>query len=286
VKRRECIGSLALSLLAACTSQLRQFDLNDRPLTCEQANQYAYRTLQVMGFAITEFEPAASGQPGTLRGWREHYDGTQRVTVAIACSGATAGVTASEDGRFVGLLEFKRGFYMTFTSLVSQAQANAAASAAEAQRPLEQRRTQGLQVLLQPVHGLGAKLDLGLDLAAGGVLPVSVTIMNVSARRYTLAPEDIVLVRRDGTRVHALAAAAAAAQVARALRQAAGDAAPDVDAAAIKTRLESRLFSSRSVAANETVSGYLYFPLAAYVKGRVVLEDVESEESEGVMVEF
>jgi len=286
VKRRECLGSLALSLLAACTSQLRQFDLNDRPLTCEQANQYAYRSIQVMGFAITEFEPAAIGRPGTLRGWREHYDGTQRVTVAITCAAATAGVIASEDGRFLGQLEFKRGFYMTFTSLVSQAEANAAAATAEEQRPLEQKRAQGLQVLLQPVHGLGAKLDFDLDLAAGGVLPVLVTIVNVSSRRYTLNQEDIVLVEKDGTRVHALAAGAAAAQVGRALRQAAGDAAADVDDAAIKARLESRLFRSRSVTANETVSGYLYFPLAGYVKGRVVLEDVESEESEGVMVEF
>ncbi len=100
---------------AACTPPIRQFDLENQTLTCEHVNQYAYKTLRSMGFTITQFEPAAVQRPGTLRGSRDEH-GTQSVTVIITCTGTTAAVDASEDGRYLGQIEFKRDFHVGFTA--------------------------------------------------------------------------------------------------------------------------------------------------------------------------
>ncbi len=273
--------------LAACTPPVRQYALNDQQLTCPQANDYSYRTLQGLGFAITTFEPAAIGRPGRIRGSREER-GTQNVTVTITClPSGSASIDASEDWRWLGQVDFKRAFYMAFTAVAAQTSIREAAVREEAQRPPEQKKQKGLRVQLEPVAGLGAKLDFDLDLAAGGVLPVRVTINNASTRSYRFDPGDVVLIQRDGTRVHPLALGEAVERVAAAQRQQNNGAqAAPADDAGIARRLEGRLLRAHAVAANQQLSGYLYFPLGTYAKGRVTLEDQESEEAEGVVVEF
>jgi hypothetical protein len=96
-----------------------------------------------------------------------------------------------------------------------------------------------------------------------------------------------VLAQKDGTRVHPIAVADAARRVADALHQQASgtDAAP-LDSAAITQRLEAHQLTSHSIPANQTVKGYLFYPLAQYTKGRITLEDQASEEEEGFVVEF
>lgn len=282
-----CAGLLLA--LAACVLPVRQFDLKNQQLTCEQANEYSYRTLQGMGFTITGFESAAAGRSGTIHGTREEQGqgGTQNVTLTVTCGGSAADIDASEDGKFLGQLEFKRGFYMAFTATAAQAAVSAAVAREQAERPLEQKKVKGLQVLLEPVRGLAAKLDFDLDLAAAGVLPVSVTINNFSTRTYNFDPADIVLAQKDGTRVHSMTVADAVQRVAEAQRQkAAGSEAVPPDSADITRRLQQRLLTGHSVFANQIVKGYLFYPLAPYVKGRVTLEDQESEEAEGFVVEF
>ncbi len=262
---------------------IRQFDLKNQALTCAQANEYAYRSLQNMGFSIIAFDPAGVGRAGDLHGTREDRGSTQKVTVTIACTGSGADIVASEDNRWVGLLDFKRGFYFAFTATVAQASVTAAAAREEAERPLDQKKRKGLQVALEPLPGASAKLEFDFDLAAARILPLRVTINNVTTRVYALDPSDIVLIQADGTRVHPLPIAASAQQVADAMR---GSEAASMDVAAIGRQLQMRLLQTHSVPANQTVSGFLYYPLAAYVKGRVSLEDQASEESEGFLVEF
>ena len=126
--------------------------------------------------------------------------GTETATVAITChKSGGADINASQDHAFLGQTEFKRGFYMSFTGIVSQEEGQAAAAQAEAARPFEEKQRKGLQVWLRPVPGLGSKLDFNLDLEAGGVLPVLVTVNNVTTRTYTMEPSDVVLIaeRRD-----------------------------------------------------------------------------------------
>lgn len=276
-----------LSTALSCTPPVRQYALKDQKLTCARANDYSYRTLRSMGFAISAFEPAAVGHPGTIHGSRQEW-GAQNVTVTITCrSDGTADINASEDGRLLGQIDFKRGFYMAFTGVAAQAAVTEAAAREEAQRPLEQKKTKGLRVLLQPVAGQGAKLDFALDLAADGILPVRVAINNASARSYSLDPDDVALIQRDGTRVHPLPIDEVVERVAAAERaKSDGTAAAHTDSADIAQRLRDRLLQTRAISPNQQLSGYLYFPLGTYTKGRVTLEDQESEEAEGFVVEF
>jgi hypothetical protein len=288
-RRAACRGLACAVLIAglgACSFPVRQFDLKHQQLTCEQANEYAYHTLQTMGFTITRFEPAAAGRPGTIRGTREEQ-GTQNVTVKVTCGRGDAEIDASEDGKFLGQLEFKRGFYLAFTATAAQAAVSAAVAREQAERPLAQKNVKGLQVLLEPVGGLGAKLDFDLDLAAAGVLPVRVTINNFTTRTYIVDPTDIVLAQKDGTRVGPMTVAETAQRIEDAgSREASGSEAAVPDTAEVTRRLQARLLRGHTVSANQIVKGYLFYPLAAYVKGRATLEDQESEETEGFVVEF
>jgi len=269
-------------LFVSCTPPIRQFDLNSQALTCEQANDYALRTLQALGFTLTAFEPAAIGRVGILRGTRDEH-GVQNVTVDVTCRANNVDVDASEDGKLLGRLEFKRAFYLSFTSIVQQAQITDAAARQAALHPQLERKGPGLRVLLQPVPGPAAKLDFDVDLAAAGVLPVRVTIANGTSRIYRFDATDVVLMQKDGTRIRPLSVEETAQRVATAPRPA--DAvAPDT--AAVTQRLRQRALGGDSVASNQTIKGYVFFPLGTYVKGRVSLEDQATEESEGFVVEF
>ncbi|MFI5399146.1 MAG: hypothetical protein ACHQ9S_26750 [Candidatus Binatia bacterium] len=273
-------------LLQACTPPVRQYGLKEQKLTCEQANSYSYRTLQGMGFTITAFEPAQMGRSGKIHGVRDERGSAQSVTVAITCNPGTTDIDASEDNRFLGQLDFKRAFYLAFTGMAVQTTVVEAAAREEAQRPLEQKRQKGLRVLMEPVAGLGAKVDFDLDLAAGQVLPVRVTINNATSRTYALDPGDIVLIQQDGTRVHTMPVDEAAQHVADAARQQTGNQAASPGASVIAQQLRKRLLNSSSILPNQLVEGYVFFPVGTYAKGRISLTDQESEEAEGFVVEF
>jgi hypothetical protein len=271
-----------LSALAACTPPIRQFDLDNQALTCEQANDYSLRTLQAMGFTVTAFQPAAVGRAGRLRGTREER-GTQNVTVEVTCSGTSVDIDASEDGKLLGQLEFKRGFYLSFTGIAQAAAVTEAEQRAAALRPAAERQGTGLRVLIEPVRGQAARLDFDVDLAAAGVLPVRVTITNGTSRTYRFDPADIVLVQKDGTRVHPLSLDDTAQRVVTAPR-AADAAAPD--SRVLTQQLLEHALDGDTIAAAQSLKGYLFFPLGRYVKGRVSFEDQATEENEGFVVEF
>jgi len=282
---RRLACSALLWLTAACAFPVRQFDLNDRPFDCKQANRYAYFTLRSMGFSLLALEPATVDRPGSMHGYRKTETGTETATVAIVChKEGGADINASQDNTFLGQVEFKRGFYMSLTGVVSQEEGEAAAAQAEAARPFEEKQHKGLQVWLRPVPGVGSKLDFDLDLDAGGVLPVLVTINNVTTHNYRLELDDVVMIAGDGTRVAPLALTDAAQRVAAAAAHAPHGSAPALGA--VTRELESHLFTGRRVEPKQRLSGYLYYPVAPYTKGRAVLEDTASEESEGFVVEF
>lgn len=270
-------------LSAACAVPGRQFELRDRPLDCAQANRYAYFALRSMRFTLTALEPAKPGHPGRMRGTRRTGSGTETASVTITCHpNGTADVVATQDRTLVTPVEFKRGFYMSFSGVVSEEEGAAAAAQAEAARSLEEKQRKGLQVSIRPVPGVGSKLDFDVDIAAGGVLPVLVTINNVTARAYTMTPNDLVLIRDDGARVPPMPVQAAAERVANApVQRAAGR-----DLAAVAAELQGRLLTVRAVAAEQRASGYLYYPAGEYIKARVVVEETASGETEGFVVEF
>jgi hypothetical protein len=276
-------GALVTSV-AGCTPPIRHYDIRDRPLTCAQANTYTLRTLQSMGFTLTAFQPAADGRPGVARAWRAER-GAQTVRVDITCAGGRADVLADEEGKWLNQIEFRRGFHDSFDGVVALAEANEQAARAAAARG-DSRAAHGLRVLLEPVPGPAAQLDFEMDFQPAGVLPVRVTIDNGTERLYRLAPEAVVLVDAAGARVRPLALD----DVVRRLRDApvpTGSSAPaGGDAGAIAARLRDKALVATEVGARQQTVGFLFFPAATYVKGRVSLEDVESEEAEGVVVEF
>jgi hypothetical protein len=133
------------------------------------------------------------------------------------------------------------------------------------------------------VRGQEAKLDFEVDLAAAGVLPVRVTVANRTKHGYRLDPGEVRLTRADQERIAPLGVGAAAARVAGAKAQASAGAPTEAQAREI---LEHHLFTAVTIDPGAHVSGYLYFPLAEYLRGRVVLTERESEEDEGFLVEF
>jgi len=276
--------------LAACTTPLQQFELRDRPLSCEDANQVSYKTLRAMGFTLTAFEPAKPGKPGVLKGFRQRSGPDaerQNVTVDIECAPTGVSVDAHEDYALLDQIEFKRGFYHSFTNIVSMTAADEAMEEridAGTAPPSQQRND--LQVLVEPIRGHEAKLYFDIDLAAGGILPLRLTMNNRTANRYRLNPDEIRLTRKDRKRVSSLTPAQAAARVVAARLPGGGEPVTNASLDAVTKRLRDELFAAAAVEPGENLSGYLYFPLGDYQRARVVVIEDRSGESEGFMVEF
>jgi len=283
-------GLAALLLLAgaACNPPIKQFELRDQALSCEDANRLTYRTVEAMRFKVGEFQPATPGQPGIIKASRSKGSGdaTQSCTVRIACTPTGADVDASEDGAWLNEMEFKRAFHHAFLNVVSmhggQQQLDQQILAGTA--PASQQR-RDLKIVVEPAAGAAAKLDFPFDLAAAGVLPVRIAISNLTAHAYTLDPSAIRLARADGERVAALAPADAAALIAAA-PAAAGQSGMAPSRAAAADALALRQFSATTIAPGTEREGFLYFPLAEYRSARVVVTDSDTGEDEGVRVEF
>lgn len=281
---------VALLALCACNPPIKQFELRDQTLSCEEANQFSYKTLRAMGFTLTAFEPAQPGRAGVLKGHRQRA-GTQpyrqSVTVDIECTPTGTSIDAHEDFTLLDQLEFKRGFYHSFTNIVSMTAADQALEEridAGTAAPSQQRHD--LQVLVEPVRGHEAKLYFDIDLAAGGILPLRLTVNNRTSHRYRLEPGEIRLTGKDRKRVPSLTPARAAARVVEAREPKTGEPVTTVSLEAVTDRLRDELFVADAVEPGERLSGYLYFPLADYQRARVVVVEDHSGESEGFMVEF
>ena len=280
---------LCAVIMSGCTAPIKQYGLTNLAISCDEANRFTYETLSNLGFTVSAFTPAKMGQRGEAKGTREATEGlpAQNVTVSIDCQPTGTAVDAREDGKLLGQLEFKRAFYISFTA----AQSTEARRAEMAQRiaegkaaPVAQR--QALQVLIRPVRGQAARLDFEIDQAAGGVLPVRIHISNPTDRRYKLTPDDIQLNRRDRTRVAPLATAEAAALVGNAKLAGSGGPVTSMSADVITQLLDGKRLIATRVGPHSEVTGYLYFPLADYVRARAVLTEEDSDEAEGFVVEF
>jgi hypothetical protein len=266
--------------LAACTPPVRQFALKDQPLSCEQANRYALDSLTALGYTVSRFTPATPGGPGVLGGATN--DGAKSATVTITCSGAGPTIEASEDGKLLGQIDFKRAFYLAFTGRMTQQGALAKVAQQQAALPLAERKQQGVEVLVTPMPGMEARLDFATDLTAAGVLPVRVVIHNRTEHRYRIDPLEIVLVRSDSERVRPLTLAAVLERV-----KMAPITDPSADnITALPRQLEAKQFTTTEMRRDSAAEGYLFYPLGTYRNARVLATEAESDETEGFVVEF
>ena len=131
-----------------------------------------------MGFAITVLEPAEVGGPAD-RGGGKRGD-MQSVTVAITCNAGTTDIDASQQSlsRTGGL---QTRLLPAFTVWCRERRGPETAAREEAQRPPEAKNQKACGCS-DAVAGLGAKVDFDLDLVAGRILPVCVTINNATVR--------------------------------------------------------------------------------------------------------
>lgn len=279
----------ATALLAACATPLQQYALNDLRLSCDEANRTTYKALTVMGFTVSAFTPAAMGRSGEAKGVRESRTvdgGAENVTVSIACGPTGAAVDAHADGKLLGQVDFKRAFFLSFTATQHMDERRremnekvAAGTAPASQEP------QGLQVLVEPVRGQASKLDFEMDMAAAGILPVRVRVMNATTRAYRIVSGDVQLVRHDRTRIAPMSVAEAVARLAR-TTDANGKPLTLLSEAELTDRLGKASFTTTGIGARSDTSGYLYYPLGDYLRARVLVTDTASEEAEGFAVEF
>jgi hypothetical protein len=277
-ERRGPAALLAL-LLAACAPSYRQFDLRDQPLSCDEANRLAWRTLTAMRFRVTALEPAAPGRRGVIGAERTTADGTRTVTVAIECEPGGVTLRASEGRGWSQQAAVKRAFHHTFLNVRANREREAAADARllAGTAPTSEQRGD-LRVLVHPMRGQASRLDFPFDLEDAGVVPVHVEITNLSGRGYALAADEVRLVRRDRSRATALTAAETAARIA-----AAGLAATEQSTAVVERR---QLATEEEVPPGTRRAGYLYFPLGEYVGARLTFVDQTTGELEGVRIDF
>lgn len=274
-------------LLSACTTPLSHYDIKDQPLSCDEANRTAYEALRAMGFQITTFEAAVPGRDGVLRGTSNEGGEERSATVSIECTPTGANVNASEDNKWLRQLEFKNGYYLNFQAQLALAerQREQAAKKASGELAASQQRND-LQVTVEPIVGLAAKLDFDLDLAAGGVLPMKIAVRNPTDRTYQLDPDQIRLTRTDRERVEPISPDTAAARMVAARVSGKNEPVTPLSQAAIADRLRLHLLPAEKLRPGAEVKGYVFFPTGDYTRARVVLTEEETEESEGFVVEF
>jgi hypothetical protein len=286
--RRFAAVLVVLAVVGACTPPIKQYQIKDETLACDDANRLAHDSLISMGFRITQFDPALAGQQGMLKGERKTNGGeAQRAKVRINCTGAGVSLDAEEEGKWVGQADFKRGFFMSFVSTREMAAQRAEMEAKMAARALPPSLQRGdVRLLLEPVLGPSTKLDFGFNLYAADVLPLRVRMDNLTERAYRLDPGEIRLTRADRARVGAMSVEDAAARVVEARDPETGRPLTPLSREEIVERLRQNLFVARRLAPGSNAHGFLYFPAAEYTRGRVVLTEEESGETEGAVVEF
>jgi len=306
-RHRLWAACLVLALASGCATAKavsRGYTINTPDMTCDEANRYVQQALTGMDLKITEFRKARVGTPGYAAA-EGRYDGS----VAIACN--TDGVRIVPDQRgFSTTREFERGVFLSIigrgdlvveregrysTGMLhkrQQAQATEesdSANDAEGAPPGDVPAPEGgVEVQLELVRGFATVLDFEANVAAAGILPVKVTILNSTSRSYDFDPAKVVLRRGDSSTVDPLGARKAVDL----LRQKAGsgekaeDGSELGDIQAASGVIPEREIKAARLKPGARAEGYLYFPDGEYARARVTMTDVATGETEAFLVEF
>jgi hypothetical protein len=234
----------------------RYLRMDEKGLTCGEAYQIAIAAVGRMNYAIDSSTKPTPGSPGVITATHTEGTTTRGLMVQVFCTSLGAAIEAKTDQGGLAELNFPAQFRRSFES------------AAVNRVPQRQPAESGLDVLLTPERGNPP--ELGIDVSAIGVLPVSVRISNRSARVYGFRVKDVVLKTDDGARSRPLGIQDISAQLSPA----------DTD------RLRQKALADRDIQAGETMTGFLFFPFKAYARARVVLTDRASDEPEGFSIEF
>lgn len=245
---------LVVALLATGCPTPKQYREVRPGLSCERATRVAYRTLQELGYTVTELVPATPETDGSIVGTKTRRDGKLTTgRVRIECDAEGAELIPIEDS-IAPDYEFSRAFGYSFKSLVQSP---------DVEVP---RAEQGLEVLVDALTVHDAVLELGGPATVGGAVPVRVTIRNHTDRAVAVDPRRVDLVGPDGEPTPPLAGQA----LEQALAPGAGGA-----------RVRQEPLPARRVGPRTTLTGFLVYPPGEYREAQINIEDVETGETEG-----
>jgi hypothetical protein len=249
---------LLLAALAAGCPASPRYEVARPGLECDRAVRVARRTLDELGYTITEMiEPRGPGVSGQITGTKRMPDGrTTTGRVRINCTASGAQLQPVEDS-LVPNFEFSRAFGYSFTTLVQRP---------DVETPMVEA---GVQPLLEALDVYEQRLDLGGDAVQSGTQLMRLTIRNGTDRAVAVGPADLSLVGADGAATPPLTGASAQAALA---------------AGAAGERVRRDLLSRPlKVPPKTTAVRFLLFPAGTYGQARVSIEDIETGERDGVV---
>lgn len=304
---------LLLGLVVGCVTPISKgYEIHTADLTCEEANRQAYAAVIEMGMEITSFRPAKTGAPGSISAARSGERGKLGGDVTIRCDDGEISIVSNQSGGPLSDKEFERGVFLgvagrTGLEVVREGryatgemkrrerEPTGAAATGETTTPSPERTgaasttspssapAGGLTVEMELLRGFASILDFEADLGGGGVLPVKVVIVNGTRRAYDFEPGAIVL-RPVGERTQVPPLSADEAH--ERLTRAATGGAELGDVAAAGRMLREKALAGGRLAPGSTRTGFVYYPLGDYERGRVLMTDVATGEAEGFAVDF
>ena len=247
------VGAGVLLASGGCAG--RYIRIEEKGLTCAEAQQIAITAVRRMNYTIETATNPLPGAPGMIIGSITEGTTKRGLLVQVFCTSIGASIEAKTDQGGLADLNFPAEFRRSFEV------------AAAARPPLRKAAESGVDVLLTPERS--GSSDLGVDVSAVDVVPVRVRISNHSARVYGFRVEDVVLHGQDGTRVKAIPVHSLAKL-----------------SPADQETLREKVVADADIAAGETLTGYLLFPFKAYARARVMLIDRDAGEPEGFSIDF
>jgi len=245
--------SLAVLLLAGCPPPSR-YSVQRPADECHRATRVAHRTMEELGYTITDMVEASGSTPGFVVGTKTLSDG-QRTTGSVRITCAASGVTLQPiEDKFVPDFQFSRAFGYSYKGLVQRP---------DVESPVVES---GLQILVERVDRFQAGLDLGSNPVSGNALLVRITVRNGTDREVALTGSAVELLTPSGEATPPLDTASASAALTS-------------DAAGAEVR--SKLLERKTVPGGQTAVFFLVYPKGTYRDTLISVEDVETGETEG-----
>ena len=266
------LASMEANRVAAQAEPLAElYEITDMDLSCEQAQQLAYRTVERMGYRVTSATQATPGKTGAIQAQQRRSGQTAPVQVAIQCQPQGVVVDAASlstldvasptphplvtdyhereaprltKNRPPPTTYFRRAFYSLFHGLAD----NVKRYGPEGQVYVHIR-------LLPPMES-----ELLFGVHTPDILIVAVEVANRTQQTYVFDTEQVHLLSAGGGTVRALT---------------------EKDAVSLPPPMVSQ-----ALAAQVATHGYLYYPAGEYLSVQGTLTEVQSQERQGFQIEF
>jgi hypothetical protein len=233
-------------------------------MPCAPAVRVARAALLRLGYTVVSAEGASAGHPGKVvarksTGWSgpDPQAGEQyTATVIVSCSDSGSELEASTDEPWLGGVRFRSDFPRTVDELAERRPA----------RPSTDAPASGLVVSVEPLRSSEAVSEFGVDLPAAGISAVRLRIDNRTERTYVFRSSAVRLTSEAGTSAEPLGT--------------------DEVAPALTEQLAAKRIADGDIGPGQTLSGFLFFRASAYKRASVGLTDRETDETEGLSIEF